>query len=138
MGQTDRNFKIRYKDYVNDVRSNNSTPRSFLSQHIPETGHTLSKLEDSVDILHIHKKYKYLSFFEQLHICGNVKQRFPIQDTCEDVFDPIFDVIFKYKTAEQNKMVLESATGLHRLNIATKNSTTQLHNNLPASGSVSS
>lgn len=90
------------------------------------------------------EKYKYLSIFEQFHICGNFKQRFPFKDTCEDAYNPIFDIIVKYKTAEQNSMVLQSATSLQLtferciINIATTRSTVSLHNTLPASGSANS
>jgi hypothetical protein len=38
IGQTGRNFRIRYKDHIHAIHSNKTTSR--YAQHILETGHT--------------------------------------------------------------------------------------------------
>jgi hypothetical protein len=54
VGQTGRNFSIRYKEHTHDIRSNNSN--TGYSNHVLNTGHTYGTITDTMEIKQQGKK----------------------------------------------------------------------------------
>jgi hypothetical protein len=53
VGQTGRTFKVRYKEHIQAIRTNKRN--SKYAQHILDTGHTCSTIDETLEILHIEK-----------------------------------------------------------------------------------
>jgi hypothetical protein len=51
VGQTGRNFRTRYKEHTQAIRTNK--PNSKYAQQILDTQHSYGTIEDTMDILHI-------------------------------------------------------------------------------------
>jgi hypothetical protein len=56
IGQTGRTFSIRYKEHIQDIRSNNGN--TGYSNHILNTGHTYGTITDTIKIITMEKKGK--------------------------------------------------------------------------------
>jgi hypothetical protein len=52
--QTGRNFKIRFKEHIQGIRNNRT--KAGYSQHILNTGHEYSNIENIMNILKVQKK----------------------------------------------------------------------------------
>jgi hypothetical protein len=72
-GQTGRNFKIKYKEHVNDIRCNRD--KTGYSRHILNTGHERAGDITSSEILDVHPKGPYLNTLERYHIYTCKKTR---------------------------------------------------------------
>jgi hypothetical protein len=66
IGQTGRTFSTRYKEHIQDIRSNNSN--SGYSNHILNTGHPYGTMTDTMDIITTGRKGKHLNTLEMYHI----------------------------------------------------------------------
>jgi hypothetical protein len=66
VGQTGRTFNTRYKEQIHDIRSNNSN--TGYSNHILNTEHTYGTVQDTMEIITLGKKGKYLNALERYHI----------------------------------------------------------------------
>jgi hypothetical protein len=66
VGRTGRSFRIRYKEHINAIHSNEPTSR--YAQHILETGHAYGTIEDTLSVLHRNKKGLLINTLEQFHI----------------------------------------------------------------------
>jgi hypothetical protein len=51
IGQTGRSFRIRYKEHIQDIRSNKS--KTAFSQHILNTGHAYDTMKKTTKILNL-------------------------------------------------------------------------------------
>jgi hypothetical protein len=58
-GQTGRIFQIRYKEYIQAIRNNNSNT-GYLN-HILNTGHTYGTISDTMDIIRKGRKGRHLN-----------------------------------------------------------------------------
>jgi hypothetical protein len=54
MGQTGRNFRIRYKEHIQAIHTNKTT--SKYAQHSLDTGQAYGTTEDTLNILHLKKR----------------------------------------------------------------------------------
>jgi hypothetical protein len=63
IGQTVQTFYTRYKEHIETVRNNNSN--SGYSNHILNTGHAYWSIADTMKIIKIDKKGKYLNTVEK-------------------------------------------------------------------------
>jgi hypothetical protein len=70
------------------IKSNKTT--SKYAQHIPETGHTYGKVEDTLNILHHENKGSIMNSWEQFHIHRLIKNNLQLND---DIWNPIFDLM---------------------------------------------
>jgi hypothetical protein len=67
VGQTCRYFKIRYKEYIRDIRNNRDNIGCDV--HILNTGHSYGRIEDTMEIIKVTNKghvtlvFKMLDFF---------------------------------------------------------------------------
>jgi hypothetical protein len=75
IGQTGRNFKCRYKEHLQAIKSNNQTSQtSKFAEHILTTDHTYGKLEENLKILSIVKKGEKMNTKEEFFIYTNYTQ----------------------------------------------------------------
>jgi hypothetical protein len=70
IGQTGRNFKIRYKEHIQAL---SSTKESTFANHLIKTGHKYKNIHANLDILHVHKKGPKLNTLEQYEIYRHTK-----------------------------------------------------------------
>jgi hypothetical protein len=54
IGQTERTFNLRYKEYIQAIRSNCS--ESGYSNYILNTGHSYGKIMDTMDVIKLEEK----------------------------------------------------------------------------------
>jgi hypothetical protein len=66
IGQTGRTFNTRYKEHIYNIKSNNSN--TGYSRHILDNGHSYGTMEDTMDVIRIGSKGKYLNTREILHL----------------------------------------------------------------------
>jgi hypothetical protein len=59
--------KVRYREHINTVRTNKQQNSKF-AQHILETEHTCSPIDQTVEILHIENKGPKLNTLERFHV----------------------------------------------------------------------
>jgi hypothetical protein len=94
IGQTGRNFRIRYKEYTHAIRSNKTT--SKYAQHILETGHTYDTLENTLNILQFEKKSRKMNSLQQYYIYRITNENLQLNDTYTNNHNPIFALIAEY------------------------------------------
>jgi hypothetical protein len=87
IGQTGRNFEIRYKEHYNSFRLNKTD--STFSNHIIENNHTFPTL-DKLKILHNEPKSEKLNLLESLEIYKNKNN-----NILNDQVDLIYSHLFK-------------------------------------------
>jgi hypothetical protein len=94
VGQTDRNFRIRYKEHIHAIRSNKTI--SKYAQHILETEHTYGTLENTLNILQFEMKSRKMNSLQQYYIYRITKENLQLNDTYTNNYNPIFDLIAEY------------------------------------------
>jgi hypothetical protein len=94
VGQTGRNFRVRYREHIHAIRSNKTT--SKYAQHILETGHAYNTLENTLNILQFEKKSQKMNSLEQYYIYKLTKENLQLNDTHTNKYNPIFQVITDY------------------------------------------
>jgi hypothetical protein len=98
IGQTGRTFNTKYKEHIHDIRSNNSN--TGYSNHILNTGHTYGTMQDTMDIITLGRKGKYLNALERYHIFKVSKDNLSMNDTHIDTYNPIFETLHGIYTTE--------------------------------------
>lgn len=69
IGQTGRNFRCRYKEHIQCIKSNNMTSqKSAFAEHILDTLHEYKSVENNVEVLDILPKGEKMNSVEELHI----------------------------------------------------------------------
>jgi hypothetical protein len=91
IGQTGRNFKTRFKEYILDIRNNRT--KTGYSQHIINTGHEYRNIENTLNILNVQKKGKFLNTLEKFDIYKKQKTDNLLNESCTDTYNPIFELI---------------------------------------------
>jgi hypothetical protein len=61
-----RIFRVRYNEYIHAVKTNKQN--SKYAQHILNTGHTYSTINETLEILHTEKKGQLLNTLERYHV----------------------------------------------------------------------
>jgi hypothetical protein len=96
VGPSGRTFNTRYKEHIHDIRSNNSNT-GYLN-HISNTGHTYGTIADTMEIITIGRKGKYLNTLQKYHIYKISRDNLHINDTHIDTHNPILEVLHKIYT----------------------------------------
>jgi hypothetical protein len=96
VGQTGRNFKTTYKEHIQAIRNNK--PNSKYAQHILDTQHTYSTIENTMRTLQIQKKGQVMNTLERYHIYRITKDGRQMNDTYSETYNPIFNIINNYYT----------------------------------------
>jgi hypothetical protein len=94
IGQTGRNFLTRYKGHIQALRTKN--PNSKYAQHILDTQHTYSNIQETMDILHFERKGPLINTLEQFHIYSLWKENLHFNDIYTDIHNPIFNTIINH------------------------------------------
>jgi hypothetical protein len=89
--QTGRNFRTRYKEHIQSIRTNNANSR--YAQHTLETQHSYGPLEDTMKIRHLDRKGKLMNTWERFHIYKLSKEGIQLNDTYADTHNSIFKII---------------------------------------------
>jgi hypothetical protein len=79
IGQTGRTFNIRYKEHVHDIRKNNNT--IGYAQHIPNSKHKYGNIQDTMEILQITQKGRFMDTIEKYHIHKSNREGITLNDT---------------------------------------------------------
>jgi hypothetical protein len=90
--KSNRNFKIRYKENIQDIRNNKD--KTGFSYHILNTGHSYDKLENTLKIFNIQEKGPYLNMLEKFHIHKTKKTSLLLNDNYADIYNPIYKLLF--------------------------------------------
>jgi hypothetical protein len=91
IGQTGRNFNIRYKENIHDINSSNGNPG--YANHILNTGHAYGTMTDTMNIITIGKKGKHLNTLE-------MKKTKSERHKHTETYNPIFQVIHELSTEQ--------------------------------------
>jgi hypothetical protein len=94
--QTGRTFNTRYKEHIQDIRSNNNN--TGYANHILNTGHTCGRITDTMEIMKTERKGRYLNTLERYHFYEICKDNLHMNDTNIDIHNPIFKALHKIYT----------------------------------------
>jgi PP-loop superfamily ATP-utilizing enzyme len=89
IGQTERAFNITYKEQIHAIRSNNSN--SGYSNHILNTRHTYGTVTDTMDVIRIGRKGRYLNTLEKYHIYEISRNNLHMNETHIELYNPILE-----------------------------------------------
>jgi hypothetical protein len=78
VGQTDRPFKVRFKEHIQAIKGNKHT--SVFAQHILNTGHAYGCMRDTMTILNSIGKGAHMNTLEKFHIYEISKQGLHLND----------------------------------------------------------
>jgi hypothetical protein len=98
-GQTGRTFNTRYKEHIHDIGSNNG--KTGYLNHILNKGHTSGTMQDTMEIITLIRKGKYLNTLEKYHIYKASKDNLNMNDTHIDTHNPIFETLHEIYTRQQ-------------------------------------
>jgi hypothetical protein len=71
---------------------------SGYSNHILNTGHSYGNITNTMQITKIERKGKHLNTLEKYHIYKISKEKIHMNDTYDDTYNPIFEVIHNIDT----------------------------------------
>jgi hypothetical protein len=94
VGQTGRNFRIRYEEHINNIRSNRDQSRYAL--HILQQNHEYGTIDQTMKVLKLANKSKYLNTMEKLYIYKTTKCKEILneQHVCDS--NVLLDLALKY------------------------------------------
>jgi len=78
IGQADRSFRTRFQEHYRDFKHNNA--KSKFATHLLENQHSIGKINDIMEILHITKKGRAMDTIERYHIYKETKIGTQIND----------------------------------------------------------
>jgi len=78
VGQTGRSFQTRFQEHYRDFRHNNA--KSKFATHLLENQHSIGKINNIMEILHITKKGRAMDTIERYHIYKETKNGSQIND----------------------------------------------------------
>jgi hypothetical protein len=93
IGQTGRTSKARFKEHIQDIRTNKSNTK--FAQHILNIEHTYNTIDQTMKILNIKKKGHKLNTLERFEIYNLTTKAVQLNDTHTVTHNPIFDVLIK-------------------------------------------
>ena len=100
IGQTGRNFKCRFKEHIQAIRSNNLTSqKSAFAEHILDSQHNYTGLEHNMEILNIAPKGEKLNALEdyQIYLHKIKNQENLLNSMQTENKNPIFEKIIQLK-----------------------------------------
>ena len=75
IGQTSRNFKIRFKEHIQALKSGNKTSmKSNFAEHLLESNHEYKNMNENLKILEFENNKQKLSVKEDFHIYNHFKE----------------------------------------------------------------
>jgi hypothetical protein len=89
IGQTGRPFNVRFQEHFRDSKYGNG--KSNFAQHLIDNKHSITPMEDIMEILHITKKESMMNTLERFHIYNVTRLENQINDKCRIKYSFIFD-----------------------------------------------
>ena len=75
IGKTNRNFKIRYKEHISEIRLKKTVPNSNFAKHVLENNHNINfDINTDLEILNTQNNIYINSVLEELHIHNEIKK----------------------------------------------------------------
>jgi hypothetical protein len=68
---------------------------SKYAQHIPDTGHPYGSIENTMKVLQLASKGKYMNTLEKFRIFSITRKCLQINETYTDLTSPIYDILIK-------------------------------------------
>jgi hypothetical protein len=93
VGQTGRNFIVRFNEHKHAFRTNSHTSR--FAQHLIEHNHPFSTIHNTMQILRHHKKGPHLNTLDSFHIYAEYITNNHINDNQTIFPNKTFDVLLK-------------------------------------------
>jgi hypothetical protein len=90
IGQTGTTCKVRYKEFIQAIRNNNSN--SGYSSNILNTGHTYGTITDTMDILRKGRNDRHLNTVENIIFTRLVKQTYTHNEEHNPIFQEIHEI----------------------------------------------
>jgi hypothetical protein len=91
IGQTGRTFNTRYKEHIYDIKSNSNN--TGYSKHILDTRHSYGPMVDTMDVIRINNKGKYLNTLEKYYIYKISRKGLHMNDMNINEHNPLFEVL---------------------------------------------
>jgi hypothetical protein len=91
VGQTGRQFLIRYKEHERSFRDKNDTSR--YAKHLNESGHSFGPIKDIMETLEFQRKGIHLNTMEKFHIHKELIKNNHLNDPQTMAPNPIFDML---------------------------------------------
>jgi hypothetical protein len=93
VGQTGRNFTTRYNEHKHAFRTNSHSSR--FAKHLYEHSHSFDTIENSMQVLHHHKKGAHLNTLERFYIHAEYTTNNHLNDSHTILPNKIFDTLLK-------------------------------------------
>jgi hypothetical protein len=93
IGQMGRTFNTRFKEHIYNIKCNNSN--TGYSKHILDARHSYDTIENTMDVIRIGQKGKYLNTLEKYYIYKINKTGLLMNDMNIDEHNPIFEELHK-------------------------------------------
>ena len=103
VGQTDHPLRTWFQEHYRDFKYN-STKSKFVA-HLLENSHSMGKIEDIMDVLHITKKGRTMDTIEKYYIYYETRNGNQISDKNTVKPNRIFEAILQ---GEANRMCMRS------------------------------
>jgi hypothetical protein len=103
VGQTERSFRIRYKEHNRDYRYGKY--KSKYSQHVIEEGHIFGTIDNIMKPLHFAQKGKMLDAWKKFYIFKETKTGNQINDRLTVQHNPIFDAVLRNNPADSHRNI---------------------------------
>jgi hypothetical protein len=91
VGQTGRQFSVRYKEHKTAFRNNNQN--NSFAKHLNDSTHSFGPMTEIMRILHYHNKGPHLNTLEKFHIHTEAQNQNHLNDEHTIFPNPIFDVL---------------------------------------------
>jgi hypothetical protein len=93
IGQTGRDFHTRFSEHKRAFKYN--TSQSKFAQHLHTHGHAFGRMENTMEILQLHKKGVHLNTIERFHIHKEAVNNNHLNEDYTETSNPIFNTILK-------------------------------------------
>ena len=96
VGQTGRNFTIRFQEHINAFKNNSHL--SKYAKHLIEQNHTLDSIQNMMQVLQYQNKGPHLNTYERFHIYAECIKENHLNDEHTIFLNKLFDTPLKYPT----------------------------------------
>jgi hypothetical protein len=96
IGQTGRPFRTRYQEHLRDFKYGNY--KSKFAQHLLEKQHSIDKMENVMNVLHITDKGQIINTIEKYYIYRETKMNNQINNKLTVQPNAIFETIVRHDT----------------------------------------
>ena len=91
IGQTSRLFHVKFQEHFRDFKYKNG--KSNFAQHLTDKGHSISPMEDVMEILHVTKKGNMINTLKKFHTYNTTRLNNQVNEKDLVKHNVIFDLI---------------------------------------------